>query len=393
LNTTEEYKNKHLEKMRGPEMDLNYLDKTSKVVPMLVKLHDSHTLYDLARDKKPMAQQELSDAVAELIGMETSERERELIADVLISLVRQAERDLKLALSTKLSLMADIPLRLALYIANEDIEIAAPMLVNSLTLGDMDLLYILQSKPASYWRVIANRASMSPHLISALVQTKDISTVKTLLQNNTIILPETSMPVIIKMAEHSESLAAPLVLRPEINGDIAARIYNFVGHELKKVIAAKFDMPTDTLIETIEETILEFQSIAASEFTPSKSLLAATKRQHEKELLSVNMMLSNLRRGQIQTFIAQFSVINNLAPVIVEEMLTLPKGNGVAILSKAYDIPKADFVSVFLLTNRMREKGRMVDVNDMHRAVNYFNKVTKCSAEAIISAAKSKKRI
>lgn len=86
-------------------------------------------------------------------------------------------------------------------------------------------------------------------------------------------------------------------------------------------------------------------------------------------------------------------MINALAPVIVEEMLTLPKGNGAAILCKAYDIPKADFVSVFLLTNRMREKGRMVDVNDMHRAVNYFNKLTKASAESIISAAKAKKRI
>lgn len=374
-------------------MNLNYLDKTSKMVPMLVKLHDSHTLYDMARDKKPMAQQDLSEAVAELIGMETSERERELIADVLISLIRQAERDLKLALSAKLSHMDDIPLRLALYIANEDIEIAAPMLVNSMTLGDMDLMYILQSKPASYWRMIAKRATLSSQIISTLVETKDISTVKTLLENNTIILPEACLPRIIEMAEHAEELASPLVMRPEIDSDIAARIYNFVGHELKKVIAAKFDIPTDTLIEMIGETVLEFQSIAVSEFTPSNSLLAATKRQHDKEALGVNMMLSNLRRGQIQTFIAQFSVINSLAPVIVEEMLTLPKGNGVAILSKAYDLPKADFVSVFLLTNRMREKGRMVDVNDMHRAVNYFNKVTKGSAEAIISAAKAKKRI
>lgn len=371
-------------------MDLTYLDKTSKVVPMLVKLHDSQTLYDLARDKKPMAQEELSNAVAELIGMETSERERELIADVLISLVRQAERDLKLALSAKLARMNDIPLRLALYIANEDIEVAAPMLIHSLALGDMDLMYILQSKPDSYWRMIAKRASMSPSVIKALVDTKDVSTVKTLLENNDITLPKDSLTNIVEMAKHSESLAKPLVLRPEIDADIAAQLYNFVGHELKKAIADKFDKPMDSLID---ETVLEFQSIAASEFTPPRSLIAATKRQYDKSLLSVNMMLSNLRRGQIQTFIAQFSVINNLPPVIIEEMLTLPKGNGAAILCKAYDISKADFVSIFLLTNRMREKGRMVDVADMHRAVQYYKTLTKGSAEAIIGAAKTKKRI
>ena len=164
-------------------MDLNYLDKTSKVVPMLVKLHDSHQLYDLARDKKPMAQEELSSAVAELLDMETSERERELIADVLISLMRQAEKDLKMALADKLSRIDHIPLRLALHIANAEIEVASPVLKNSMALGDMDLVYIIHSKPSSYWRMIAQRKVMSDQLISSLVDTKDNATVQCLLEN------------------------------------------------------------------------------------------------------------------------------------------------------------------------------------------------------------------
>ena len=109
-------------------------------MPMLVKLHDSHKLYSLAQDKQPLAQSELSTAMAELLDMQTTPREEELIADVLIGLMRQAEIDLREALSEKLSIMENVPLRLALHIANDEISVAKPVLKNSIALGDLDLI-------------------------------------------------------------------------------------------------------------------------------------------------------------------------------------------------------------------------------------------------------------
>lgn len=367
-------------------MDLNYLDKASKVVPMLVRLHDSQKLYDLARDKKPMAQEELSGAVAELIGMKTSERERELIADVLIGVVRQAEKELKMALSEKLSLMRDVPLRLVLYVANEEIDVAAPMLKNSPDLGELDLMYIVKSKPESYWRLIAQRHNLSDALINTLAETGDSGTVYHLLKNNDIVLPKTALAHMSAIAETEETIARPLLARPEIDAELAVHLYAFVGQELKRAISQRFDVPMAVMIGVVDETVLEFQGVAQSEYAPSRAMISAAERQHAKGLLSFNLILGNLRRGQIQSFIAQYSVLTGIAPKKVEEFLVQPKGNGAAALCKAFEIPKADFVTVFLLTNRMREQGRMLDVADMHRVVNYYNKLTKEMAETILHA-------
>ena len=76
-------------------MDLGFLDKSSNVTPLLVRLYDSQKLHGLAQDEKPLARAELTSAVTELLEMDLSPRETELIADVLIGLMRQAELDLQ----------------------------------------------------------------------------------------------------------------------------------------------------------------------------------------------------------------------------------------------------------------------------------------------------------
>src|SRR5688572_4950053 len=119
-------------------MDLSFLDKSSGVTPLLVRLYDSHKLYRLAKDRKPFARAELTSTVSALLDVALSARETELVADVLIALMRQAEKDLRQALAEKLSILDQVPLRLVLQIANDEIDVAAPVLRNSPILGDLD---------------------------------------------------------------------------------------------------------------------------------------------------------------------------------------------------------------------------------------------------------------
>lgn len=374
--------------MRGDlVMDLSFIDKDSRMMPMLVKLHDSHKLYSLAKDKKPLAKAELSSAMAELIGMETNLREEELISDVMIALMRQAEKDLRAALSEKLSGMETVPLRLALHLANDEIDIATPMLEKSTALGDMDLIYIIKSKTTEYWQAIAKRKSMSNQLINILAETRDIPTAQKLVENMDIVLPEDAMKNIAVVAAEEQDLAKSLLHRKELSDDVAVKLYSIVGHELKQYIARNFDLPSDIVASAVDEVVLEFKEIAVSEYTPSKAMLNAAMRFKEQGMLNTSMMLTTLRRGQIQSFIAQFSVFSNVPLAIVEKFLSHPNGNGLAVLCKANDILKPDFVTMFLLTNRLRNKGRMVEVADMNRAVQIYNKLSKDMSMGVLRSA------
>ncbi|MFK7840608.1 MAG: DUF2336 domain-containing protein [Bdellovibrionales bacterium] len=368
-------------------MDLNVLDQTSKMTPLLVKLYDSQTLHGLAKDEKPLARAELTSAITELLQMELSPRENELVADVLISLMRQAERDLRQALSERLSVMENVPLRLILQMANDDIDVAGTVLTKSTVLSDLDLIYIVKSKGAEHWQAIAKRKTMSDQMINVLVDTGESKTVKSLVENNKITLTEYSIDVIADMACDDEMLAKPLLQREEVCTDIAKRLYQHVGKALKDYIVDAYELEMGSSIaDLVDDVMIEFVEAAEENesLEPTQSMVNAAQRYKEKGLLTVQMMMRSLRRGQLNAFVAQFSQFTGMKTETVASILAQRNGQGLAVASRACDITKADFMSIFLLTNRIRSKGKMVDLGDMTKAMNYYTRIDAKVAKDII---------
>lgn len=370
-------------------MDLNVLDQSSKMTPLLVRLYDSHKLHGLAQDEQPLARAELTSAVTELLEMDLSPRESELVADVLIGLMRQAERDLRTALAERLSILENAPLRLMLQLANDDIAVAGSILSKSSVLNDLDLIYIIKSKGAEHWQNIAKRTKMSDQIINILVDTCEQGTVINLAKNKKIQLTEYALDVMSDMACEDEILAKPLLQREEVSADIAKRLYQHVGDALKSYITKTFDLDMDASITNmVDEVIVEFidasDTLDSADFMPSASLLSAAQRYSDKGLLSVKMMLGSLRRGQVQAFIAQFSKYTGMAPSTVSDMLMQTSGQGLAVTCRAFEVAKADFMSIFLLTNRVRNNEKMIDLKDMTKAMSYYTRVDQNVAKDIV---------
>jgi len=367
-------------------MDLSFLDKSSNVTPLLVKLYDSQQLHNLALDEKPIARAELTSAVSELLDMDLSPRESELIADVLIGIMRQAELDLREALAEKLSLMDSVPLRLVLQLTNDEIEVAGPMLSRSPVLGDLDLIYTIKSKGPAYWQAVAKREAMSNQVINLLADTRDFETAITLTKNEGIKLTEHAVVVLSDMAQKSDELAMPLLRRDEVTKDIAEKLYNFVGEQVKSFITDSYGVKSASIADKVDEVIVELVAAneAVNEFAPTDAMIRAADRYKSKGLLTTKLMLGALRRGQIQSFIAQFAKFTGLGPETTLEIMSQSSGQGLAVACKAFDIAKEDFVSIFLLTNRIRNSGRMVDLTDMSKAINYFTKIKGDVARGII---------
>jgi uncharacterized protein (DUF2336 family) len=367
-------------------MDLSFLDKSSNVTPLLVRLYDSHKLYGLAKDKKPLARAELTSAVSELLEMELSEKEKDLIADVMIELLRQAEIELRQALSEKLSAMDSVPLRLVLQLANDEIIVADPVLRSSPVLGDLDLIYIIKSKGPEYWQAIAARSNLSDQVVNVLADARDFDTAITLAENAGITINEHALVVLSDLAQESEVLARPLLRREEVSSEIASKLYEFVSAELKKFIRENYEVDSATLIESVDELVLELSEASEekSEFMPSASVLKAAQRYKDKGLLTTKLMIGTLRRGQIQSFVAQFAQFTGLDIDTIETILSQANGQGLAVACKALGISKQDFISVFLLTNRVRNKGRMVDLKEMTRATSYYNRIKLEVAKGIM---------
>ncbi len=366
-------------------MDLSFLDKSSGVTPLLVRLYDSHKLYGLAKDKKPMARAELTSAVSALLEMDLSPRESELIADVMIALMRQAEKDLRQALAERLSMIDKAPLRLILQIANDEIDIAGPVLRNSNVLGELDLLYIIKSKGGEYWREIAARKQLSDHVMNILADTRDFDTAITLAENTDINLTQHTVTVLSELAQKNEDIAVPLLRRDDISTDIVTKLYQFVSQEMKSYIVENYDVDTDLLTNAIDDIVLELVEVAEeNQFAPTPAVIKSVERFKEKGLLTVKMMLATLKRSQMQTFVAMFAKYTGLPVDTVISILKQSSGQGLAVACRAFDISKQDFISLYLLSNRLRNGGKMVDLKEITRAITYYDRIQPDIAKGII---------
>ncbi len=359
-------------------MNLEFLDKKSQVTPLLVQLFDSQKLHALANDKQPLARTQLTHAVTELLEMDVSPRETELISDILIELMRQAEVDIRQALSERLSVMENIPLRLVLQIANDEIIVAHPMLKNSPVLSDLDLIYIIKSKTPEYWRSIAQRKILDPLVINSLSKTHDQETCLTLIHNNDIEIPQRSYLTLCGMAQNSSDIAHSLSARKDVPEDLKAEIYKLVGKEIKQSLPTNQEEMRTNIDEIVEE--LSGENI----FEPTKTMKNTARRLQKRREITIDMMIGVLRRGQFPSFIAQFAEFTAQSTDVVAALLKQESGQGLAVSCKALGVEKYDFVSMFLLTHKMRKSSHMTEVSELGKAVEYFNRIDKKTAKKIL---------
>ncbi len=376
-------------------MDLRLFEKSPHVASLLVRLYDSQRLYGLARDNTPETRLELSGVMANLLEHQLTERESELVADVLIGLVRQAERDLRQSLAERLARMDKVPLRLILHLVNDEIQVAEPILEHSPILSDLDLVYIIKCQGAEYWQAIARRESLSVSLIDMLAGTKEMGTAMALTRNDRVRLTPYAMDIIAGLAQENGDLARPLLMREEMPPSLARRLYAHVGQELKNYISTFYGHAPGEITQAAEEIILEFAEAQAprpapaapsdTDFMPTDDMMATARRMNELGQLNMTGAMETLKKAHVRNFIAMFSVHTGIGPKRLLDVLKQPSGQKLAILCRAYNMQKGDFTTVYLLTHRIRSADRLVNHRDLLSALTYFDRIRPESARMVLA--------
>jgi uncharacterized protein (DUF2336 family) len=378
-------------------LDLNNINEKSTVLPALVRLYDSQKMIDLAQDHNPTARNELTEIITSLLEIDLSVKESELVADVLISLMRQIENDLRIAIAERLSVMESVPLRLALHLANDEIHTAEPILKKSKVFSDLDLIYIIKSKTADYWRAIAQREEMSQIIMDTLIDTGDLGTAIKLVENEDIELDGHALNALVTLAKGDDRIAAPLLRREEITEDIVKTLYQSVSIALKHYIREEFQMFESDVSHAIDDIGTEFVEAASYEAQikqssmPTESHIKVAEYYKAKGHLSIDLMIKTLKRGQYASFIAQFAIYIDLSHKMVRQIIEQKSGQGLAVACRASEIARSDFISIYLLATRLRTKGGMVDIQDLNRATEYFDKINREVALEILKSSRSKR--
>lgn len=349
------------------------------MVPLLEELQAYQKKGAVAAGQNGEIKSKFAQLFTEIIEIKLNVQQQELLSDLLIGLVTQAEKDMRRALSERLAALDDVPLRLILHLANDEIEIATPVLRSSSVLDDLDLLYIVNSKSAPYWQVIAERESLGVSVIEALVNTKDIKTVANVAGNTGIDLTAKIIDMMTDLAEESEQIAKPLLMREGVPTAIARRLYQFVGQELRDYVRAHYGVFGSQAAEQVDDLIIEFAEAQRPEdnmrFMPTAVMMRAARKYKDMGMLSTAMMMEVLRRGQISSFIALFSVYTGIKAKEIHQTLQTACPKGMAVACRAFGIQKNDFSQIYMMTNRMRSSERIINQGDFLSLLKYFDRV------------------
>ena len=172
-------------------------------------------------------------------------------------LAKDKSTKIRKLLADKLKENLELPHDVALTLANDITEIAAPILEYSFVLSEDDLIDIV-SKTGELQKLsaIASRASISKELSHALLEHKNADIADTLFRNGGASIAEDDIKQTLNYSDGSEPMLEALVHRGGLSLGIVERLFAMVPHELKHTLSNKYKLryiPTEILTDTAKD--------------------------------------------------------------------------------------------------------------------------------------------
>lgn len=350
-----------------------------------VNILDPRMLLEFAQDTTPEGRSRLARAVGHFFQeQELNQTEQRIASDIMLNLLRQAEVDLRQALAERLASHMTAPHELIVFLANDEISVAEPILLHSPLLSDIDLMYIVAIKGKTHARTVAERADLSPMVANKLIDTRDPAVIRTLVDNQRVTLQKSSMKKLARVALVSEEIQAPLLRRPEVDSDVAVDLYMVVSQALRRQIVSKFKLQSHLVEQAIDGLVQELSNEARGLREVSAEMMALAQRMRESGDISADLMIRTLRRGQISFFVALFAAKMELQPAQVMSMIQRDGGKGFVIACRSINMLKSEFASIFLLSRGIRSGDKIVDQRELAMALKQFDALREHDSERLL---------
>lgn len=335
-------------------------------------------LLELARDRAPGSRAHIIESIGTFVVDPTqaqNSREREIATDILRQLLRDAEMSVRRQLAERLAAEPSAPLDLVIQLASDEVEVARPVLLESLALRDADLLEVIEQRTLQHRLAIAMRRQVSEEVCTALVDAGEPDVARTLLENPGARIGRNSFEKLVDRSRVEAPLQEPLVRRGDLDPILAMRMYAWVSVALRRYIVRNFDVDPTLLDDAIREsldTVASEHTKRHAEGTPTERIADGLADAHAD---NPSVLIELLRAGEIGLFEAMFARITGLKPMLARRALYEPGGRALAIACRASAIDKPVYAAIFLLARQARPGDKSVDPNELPAALAFFDSV------------------
>ncbi|MCX7588726.1 DUF2336 domain-containing protein [Phenylobacterium sp. 58.2.17] len=226
-------------------------------------------LLNLARSRAPADRERLLLAIVELCdagesaaGLMTSKPIQGLLNSIFMSLVVEAERDIRRRLSEKLAQADWAPSALVNVLALDDIEIARPVIAGSPVLKDHDLVRLLVEATIEHQIEVARRPNIGPPVVAAILQQSEPAVLTALAGNPSAALGEHELAILVTAAQRIAAMRSPLARHPGMTDGLARQLYLWVGQALRQSLVDRFRLDAAALDAALAASVREAHGLS-----------------------------------------------------------------------------------------------------------------------------------
>ena len=349
-------------------------------------------LIGLARDKSVEGRTRLVQIVGDLFfdtDTVLRDAERNIMSDILRQLIHDVEMKVRQQLAERMASEINAPRDLISALANDQIEVAHPILTQSTILQDIELIEIVEHRTFGHQLAIAMRESVSEAVSEALIGTGNVDVIKTLLENENADISGKAMEYLVEQSEKIDDIQVPLINRGDLGPDRAKRMYWWVSAALRKHIVEHYRIDEAELDDKIQDTIHDILGGDGSgpgmiDSTPLRKSQELAEKLQKAQAITPQRLIQTLRQGEVILFEDLLSQRTGLRTNLIRRFVFEPGGEGLAIACRAVDISKADFASIFLLSRSARPGDKVVDPNEVSRVLNFFDRIKTDTALKVV---------
>lgn len=344
-------------------------------------------LLKLARSKSNDARSQLVENITDMFLSDQgrlSEHERALMSDILGKLIHQVESDIRRELSEAIVKSGvDMP-DVAKLLASDEVEIARPLLEQSDLLKDPDLIEIIRMRTDEHRMSIAMRDNITEPVSNALIEYGSEDVIEALLGNHDAQLSRRAMEYLVMESRRVDRFQEPLVMRSDLPGELACRMYWWVSAALRKKLLSEFDLDEVQVEHAVKRAtsaaIIE-QENEQSAYVRAQRLV---RRMSENGELTIQFLINSLRQQRVPVFVAGIGELGGVDFKTAWRIFSDRGGESFAIISKAIGVDRSQFTSMFLLIGQAREGGSAKSPGVLQSILELFDQVSESNARGAL---------
>ena len=345
-------------------------------------------LIALSKDSSKRGRRQLFSNISDLFLHDKerlSEQEQALIIGIMTKLLSEIETTIRQNLAEELAGLEDVPHGLITLLANDEIEVARPILFKSHLLAEPDLVEIIQNRSKEHLLAIAERDDLNAVVSDLLISHGDEDVISHLIENGDAKISRKSMEYLVEESRRIDRFQEPLIARHDIPSDLAHKMFWWVSAALRRHILEHFEIDELELNEKIVAAAkTEYRFDIAENSSNADKLVAELVKRKE---LNEKFLVQALRGRQIRLFLIGLAELSGLGYEKISRFIYDPNAEALIVVLKALEFSRSGFSTIYLLTRNISVSAKAQNATkpeEVEIIMKFYDKVSTKNAQVTL---------